>query len=809
MSQPPYPLRQFVLKVASRCDLACDHCYVYESADQSWRGRPLTMPDEVISQAARRIAEHAASRRLSSVQVVLHGGEPLLAGRARLGQIATVLRSALGGTCRLDLRIHTNGVLLDQGFCELFAQHDIRVGISIDGDRAANDRHRRYADGRSSYDKVVRGIGLLRGGQFRHLYAGLLCTIDVANDPLAVYDALMELDPPRIDFLLPHATWECPPARTSGADAEYADWLIAIFDRWLATGRRAAVRTFESVISTLSGGDSTTEALGLAPAALAVIETDGSYEQVDSLKTAFDGAPGTGLNVFDHALDVVMRHPGIAARQQGLAGLCRTCQQCPVVNSCGGGLYPHRYRADNGFANPSAYCADLFKLITHVSGRLAQAQAAGPRAAAHSVSGDDFRDLASGFGGATAVTQLIEAQRTLRRVLLGSVRQAGSTAPAVPDAVGADLEEAWAVLASIDEQQPEALGAVLAHPYVRVWAVRCLEQLKAAAPGASAGQRGHAAALLAADLRHLGAIAAAAAIRAKAETRVTLPVMDGAVYLPTLGRLVLGGGADGESRVSVAGDTVTVEAGGSRWELATTALLAGEPAEVTVQEEGRPGEWQPVRMLRAPGMRVALEDTDPYRYRHQWRAAPRLTDAEFARWQRSFAGAWEEIRRNHPRYAPGLEVGMSVLTPLSADPQGGEMSPISRHAFGAVALALPADPVTLALLIIREFQHVKLGALVDLYDLYDQSDSRLFRAPWREDLWPLEGLLQAAYANLAVTDFWRVRQNVSSGAGAKAASQRFVSSRDHTRDAIETLISSGSLTGLGERFVGEMRRSMA
>jgi uncharacterized protein len=188
---------------------------------------------------------------------------------------------------------------------------------------------------------------------------------------VAVYDALMELDPPRIDFLLPHATWESPPARTAGAATEYADWLIAIFDRWAAAGRPAAARTFESIISTLTGGHSTTEALGLAPAALAVIETDGNYEQVDSLKAAFDGAPVTGLNVFDHALDAVGRHPGIAVRQQGLAGLCRACQQCPVVTSCGGGLYPHRYRAPTGFANPSVYCPDLMRLIAPLPRSLA------------------------------------------------------------------------------------------------------------------------------------------------------------------------------------------------------------------------------------------------------------------------------------------------------------------------------------------------------------------------------------------------------------------------------------------------------
>ena len=79
------PLSQFVLKVHSRCDLACDHCYVYEAADQSWRGRPMAISDEVISRTARRIADHAAAHGLGIVQVVLHGGEPLLAGRLGCG----------------------------------------------------------------------------------------------------------------------------------------------------------------------------------------------------------------------------------------------------------------------------------------------------------------------------------------------------------------------------------------------------------------------------------------------------------------------------------------------------------------------------------------------------------------------------------------------------------------------------------------------------------------------------------------------------------------------------------------------------
>jgi uncharacterized protein len=765
------------------------------------------MSDEVITRTAQRIAEHASAHGLGTAQVVLHGGEPLLAGPTKLRRVAAELRSALGGICRLDLRIQTNGVLLDEEFCELFAEHDITVGISIDGDRDANDRHRRYADGRTSYDQVIGAIGLLRTRRFRGLYGGLLCTIDIANDPVAVYESLLQLDPPRIDFLLPHATWDNPPARTRAADSQYADWLIAIFDRWLATGRPVRIRTFESIISTLTGGDSLTEALGLAASALVVIETDGAYEQVDSLKTAYDGAPGTGLDVFQHALDMVGQHPGIRARQQGLAGLCQTCRQCPVVTSCGGGLYTHRYRAGTGFDNPSVYCADLLKLITHISSSLPQLAEVQPETRTHMLSGSEFRALAAGFGDATAVAQLVEAQRSLRRVLLGAVYRAGSTSSATSDAVKARLRVAWTLLSAIDRQRHEALDAVLAHPYVRVWAVRCLEQHNRGSDG-----RG-----LAVDLGHLGAIAAVAAIRAAVTAEVTIPVIDAAVHLPTMGRLAIGPvkparptGAEPElAAVAWTGNEVVIRVGESRWHMAIADVLAREPSAAVVAGNGRFAEWQPVRVLRAGRISVALEDTDPYRDCHQWRAAPRLTDFEFDRWQRHFQDAWRHIEDEHPAYASALAAGFSVLMPLSPASPGRDVSATARHAFGAVAAARPDDPVTLALLLLHEFQHVKLGAILDLYDLHDPADRRLFHAPWRDDPRPLEGLLQGTYAHLAVTDFWRVRQNVAIGAAAETAAQRFTYWRAHTCDAVETLAGSGSLTPLGVRFVDEMRHSVA
>ncbi|MGA2825238.1 MAG: FxsB family cyclophane-forming radical SAM/SPASM peptide maturase [Streptosporangiaceae bacterium] len=799
-----------MVKVHSRCDLACDHCYVYEAADQSWRGRPVVISDDVISRTAQRIAEHATLHSIRTVQIVLHGGEPLLAGVDRMRKIITQLHVALRDVCHLDLRIHTNGVRLDQKFCELFAEYGVKVGISIDGDRDANDRHRRYANGRSSYEHVIRAIGLLRTERFRRLYAGLLCTIDIASEPLAVYDALMALEPPRVDFLLPHATWDAPPARTPGRGSQYADWLIAIFDRWVADGRPTSVRTFESILSTLTGGGNTTEALGLAPSSLAVIETDGSYEQVDSLKAAFDGAPATGFDVFSHALDAVARHPGIVARQQGLAGLCQECRDCPVVTSCGGGLYAHRYRPDSGFSNPSVYCADLLKLITHIKRHLPETAAQRRPAAKHALSDDDFRQLAAGYGTATATEQLIQAERTLQRALLGAVYQAAGTTPAVPATARETVRTAWAMLATADKEQPQALDAVLGHPYTRVWAVRCLEHLKR---GQRAGEPTPAqSSELVAELGHLAALAAVIAIQTGAQTEVLVPVTGGAVNLPTLGRLAVDAGEPGQGPQQAVfatdGKAASIRIGRDCWELTYADLPNGEPSTgVSLGVRGGTGCWQPVRTLTATGLSVTLEDTDPYRDCHQWPAADRLTDAEVAQWQQCFADAWCEIERDFPAYVPAIATGLTMLMPLAPAPAGRDVSAAARHAFGAIGTALPADASTLALLIMHEFQHVKLGAILDLYDLYDPADNRLYQAPWREDMRPLEGLLQGTYAHLAVSEYWRTRQHVTAGAESDAAGERFKFWAEHTRRAIETLADSGSMTPLGLDFVQEMRRS--
>ncbi|MFE9403165.1 radical SAM/SPASM protein FxsB, inactivated metallohydrolase extension form [Streptomyces sp. NPDC006530] len=599
MTGPLVPFREIVLKVHSRCDLACDHCYVYEAADQSWRGRPRTVSEQVISEAARRLAEHAEKHRLPSVSVILHGGEPLLAGPGRLRRVCEELTATVTPVARLDLRIHTNGVLLAPRFLDLFEEFGVKVGISLDGDRAANDRHRRYADGRSSHPQVLAAVALLQQPRYRPLFLGLLCTVDIANDPLAVHDALVALDPPRIDYLLPHATWESPPKRPGGAASPYADWLLAVFDRWDRQGRTIPVRLFDSVLSTLRGGPSLTESLGLAPADIVVVETDGSLEQVDSLKSAYEGAAATGFSVFRDDFDAVAAHPGVRARQRGLPGVGDRCRRCPVVRSCGGGHYTHRYDAERGFDNPSVYCPDLLALVRGIEARTPM---------------PELLDAA----------QLADAGLELNRSLLARLHTA------LDGRGGARWARAWELATRLDGP---GLDRVLADPYARRWLLATLEALEGARPGAVT------------TAHRLAAYTVAAAVHDGAELTLPVPWTGGRLHLPTLGELRPPVPTPrGVAEVTVADHGFTVRHAGAEHHI-------GRPAQ--------PGPyWRP--LTRIDGM--VLDDLDPYRDCFESPVRPPLGPRAAGEWGRRVARARARLARSVPHYAPtGLLTTLTPL----------------------------------------------------------------------------------------------------------------------------------------------------
>lgn len=361
------PIYTFLIKVASRCNLNCDYCYVYNLADQTWKEKPKLLSEGATLKTIERIANHVRHHGMKKIQITLHGGEPLLFGHQRMRDFLESCRQMI--PCEVVFGVQTNGTLIDTTYCDIFTDFGVRVGVSLDGDEMANAR-RKTPQGDSSYARAVKGIDILRSSNAASLFSGILAVIDISNDPIAIYKHLKEQKPPSMDLLLPHYDYDRPPPRPKedSSNTAYGDWLIAVFDQWYNDAQRPSIRFFEDIIHLALGGKTSVESLGLAPVDIVVVETDGSIEALDSLKASAQGITKLGLHIETNEFDEIFTCDPIVSRISRLESLCNECQNCSIVSVCGGGYIPHRFSSAKGFLSPSIYCTDLFKLIKHIVG---------------------------------------------------------------------------------------------------------------------------------------------------------------------------------------------------------------------------------------------------------------------------------------------------------------------------------------------------------------------------------------------------------------------------------------------------------
>lgn len=357
----------FLVKVASRCNLDCDYCYVYHHADQSWRSMPKFLSVEHREAFARQLAEYAVASDLKHCAVILHGGEPLLAGAQTLADFAQLLRQ----TCSLpvDVSLQTNGLLLTDEALSILERADIGVSLSLDGPKSANDKHRLTRKGHSSFEQTERALKRLQ--KHPSIFAGVIAVVDASSSATELFEYFDQFGIPRLDFLLPDAHWIRPPPGRNQDPGLYENWLINAFDVWFDQYAHIPLRTFEALLDVCAGLPSGTDAFGFGDVSLLSIETDGSYHDLDVLKVTRDGATRLGGTVSDTPIAEVALSPSIEQHRRYLRkdGLSAICQACEIVDICGGGSLPHRFD-ENGFSNPTVYCNEMKRLVAHINNRL-------------------------------------------------------------------------------------------------------------------------------------------------------------------------------------------------------------------------------------------------------------------------------------------------------------------------------------------------------------------------------------------------------------------------------------------------------
>jgi uncharacterized protein len=363
-------ISQVILKVASRCNLNCSYCYVFNMADSSWKRRPALMSNEVFEASLSRTLHQCRVTGQERILIAFHGGEPCLIGPDTFDAWCGRARDVLRETVKVHLVMQTNGTLLDSRWIDLLRKYRVSVGISMDGPQEIHDAMRVDHRKQGSYDQVVRGLRLLQEAEVPY---GVGCVIPLGADPLTVHHHFLQLGCKQITYLMPHFIHDTiEPVRQRYGATPCADFLIPIFDDWwFESTMDVQINNLKDMARVIMGGQSHTEAIGNGPPGYVFIEADGEMEGLDNLRACCEGLSRIKLNVL-HSNFFDLLHTETMHSQAIFEGmpLSQTCRSCREGETCAGGHLAHRYSSARGFDNPSVWCADLLKLFAHVRARM-------------------------------------------------------------------------------------------------------------------------------------------------------------------------------------------------------------------------------------------------------------------------------------------------------------------------------------------------------------------------------------------------------------------------------------------------------
>lgn len=152
------------LHITDRCNLRCAYCYLPHARQD--------MTLEIGRAAVDATFRSALIHNYPQVKFKYAGGEPLLRFPviAELHQYAQTLAQKFG--LQLDGVVLSNSTLLTQEIVENIQNLGLRLMISLDGLGDLHDSQRFYADGRGTFQDVVRGVELA-------LHLGLVPDISV------------------------------------------------------------------------------------------------------------------------------------------------------------------------------------------------------------------------------------------------------------------------------------------------------------------------------------------------------------------------------------------------------------------------------------------------------------------------------------------------------------------------------------------------------------------------------------------------------------------------------------------------------
>lgn len=360
------------------CNLDCKYCFYLEKEVlypdvHKWAMRPDVLESY--------IQQYIEQQNTDTIHFAWQGGEPTLLGVDYFRRVVELQARYANGK-RIENAFQTNGVLLNDEWGAFFAEHAFLIGISIDGPRELHDTYRVDKGGQPTFDRVMRGIGVLKN---HGVTFNTLTTVHRANSmyPLDVYRFLKESGSGFMQFIpivervstqvthdglvlvSPSFSETASVSEWSVDPRQFGRFLCAIFDEWVRKDvGRTYVQLFDVSLEMWLGMQASLCVFRPTCGSALAMEHNGDVYSCDHFVY-----PENRLgNIMDSPLQDLASSP-----QQVLFGsakrdtLPQFCRHCEVRFACNGECPKHRFaKTPDGEPGLNYLCAGYKNFFTHI-----------------------------------------------------------------------------------------------------------------------------------------------------------------------------------------------------------------------------------------------------------------------------------------------------------------------------------------------------------------------------------------------------------------------------------------------------------
>lgn len=327
-----------IIKLTEECNYCCYFCR-YANHRQHDYGIPVEVACAMIEQCA----DYNLARGISAMNVIFHGGEPLLYPIEKIEKILTYEQRICSKGIEIKNSIQTNSSLITDAWIELLKRYNFSVGISLDGPvglngHYSNDQNISVAIAVEAYKRLKNekiDCGLLSVITEKHIEQGAETFFDFLREngiaSVGLCYCFNRIDGKNVNPIM------------------LGDYLIRLFELYYTSTIRISIREFDMVIRRILDHPRHECAMSCRSScgSFFTIRPDGSVEFCDDYDLNHNGTLG---NINTETLKSMIENDRYQLLVAQACKIVKTkCKECPVFHLCQSGCSRNDINGENYF----------------------------------------------------------------------------------------------------------------------------------------------------------------------------------------------------------------------------------------------------------------------------------------------------------------------------------------------------------------------------------------------------------------------------------------------------------------------------